>query len=249
MVSMFPGDAIDGVYRKDMVEAMKDVSPKFLRFPGGCAVEGYDLRNVYRWKNTVGPIEERQQTWNRWANKNGTYNETFGLGFYEYFKLCEYLDCKPLPILSVGIACQFNTSEAVPVFEADGKTYTTEFMSYVQDAIDLIEFANGSVDTTWGKLRAEMGHPEPFNLEMIGIGNEQWETANVQWFARYEAFEKFIHEAYPDIKLINSAGPDVSSSKYTTAWTWAQAKMHNITCRLCADTCAVCKKLNFHERF
>ena len=229
MVSMFPDDAVEGIFRRDLAEFIKEINPGFLRFPGGCAVEGYNLSNRYRWKDTVGPVEERPQTWNRWGNKNGTYNETYGLGFFEYFILCEYLDCKALPILNVGMACEYNTMEMVPLYEDDGVTYTEEFMEYVQDAVDLIEFANGGIDTEWGRVRAEMGHPEPFNLEMIGIGNEQWEKNDAdgvsnQWFERYEAFEKFIHEEYPDMKLITSAGPDVGSSKHTSAWTWVYQK-------------------------
>lgn len=217
MVSMFPEYTVNGIFRRDMAESIKDINPGFLRFPGGCVVEGYDLSNRYQWKDTVDQIESRPQIWNRWANKSGAYNETYGLGFYEYFILCEYLICKALPILNVGLACKFNTSEAVPVFGSDNKTYTAEFQTYIQDALDLVEFANGSADTTWGKVRAEMGHPEPFNLEMIGIGNEQWEKDGNQWYERYEAFEKTIHAVYPDMKLITSAGPDVISLKYTNA--------------------------------
>ncbi len=220
MISMMPADAVEGVFRNDLAEAMKELNPAFLRFPGGCAVEGYDLSGRYRWKDTVGPIESRKQTWNRWAYKVPEYNETYGLGFYEYFILCEYLNCKALPILNVGMACQYNTSELIPLYEEDGTAYTEEFMTYVEDALDLIEFANGDTTTKWGKLRAEMGHPEPFNLTMIGIGNEQWEANGNQWYERYEAFEKLIHAEYPDMKLISSAGPDISSSKYIGAWSW-----------------------------
>lgn len=131
MVSMFPAHAVNGIFHRDMAESIKDINPGFLRFPGGCVVEGYDLINRYQWKDTVGPIESRPKIWNRWTNKSDAYNETYGLGFYEYFILCEYLNCKVLPILNVGLACEFNTSEAVPVFESDNKTYTAEFQTYI----------------------------------------------------------------------------------------------------------------------
>lgn len=224
MVSMMPNDAVLGIFRRDMTEAIREINPGFLRFPGGCVVEGYNLSNRYRWKDTVGPIEQRKQTWNRWACKQNTYNETYGIGFYEYFLLCEYLKCCPVPILNVGMACEYNTSEVVPLFEEDGVTYTEEFMEYINDAIDLIEFANGSTDTRWGGLRAQMGHPAPFNLRLLGIGNEQWVKNNNQWHERYEAFEKAIHELYPEIKLISSAGPKVADDDYYDAWQWVNAR-------------------------
>lgn len=227
MISMIPADAVYGVFRKDLAQAVKELKPKFLRFPGGCAVEGYNLEGRYRWKDSVGAVEERKQSWNRWAYKQDTYNMTYGLGFYEYFLLCEYLDCLALPVLNAGMACEYNTSEVVPLYEDDGVTYTAEFMEYIQDALDLIEFANGDETTKWGALRAEMGHPEPFNLTMLGIGNEQWEKDGNMWYERYEAFEKEIHKVYPEIGLIASAGPDISSSKYVGAWEWIRESSKN----------------------
>lgn len=218
-VSVMPGDAVLGIFRRDMVEAMREINPGFLRFPGGCVVEGYCLNNRYRWKDTVGPLDKRKQTWNRWAFKQQDYNQTFGIGFYEYFLLCEYLGCEPLPVINASMACQYNTSETVPLFDEFGG-YTAEFMEYVKDALDLIEFANGSPDSEWGAVRAEMGHPEPFNMWLLGIGNEQWVTDSNLWFARYDAFEKFIHEKYPDIDLICSSGPKVEDESYEKAWSW-----------------------------
>ena len=221
-ISMMSCGAACGVFRKDLADLLKDIKPGFLRFPGGCIIEGATLDNRYRWKNTVGDVTKRRANWNRWAtHMNGEannftseyahYNQTLGLGFYEYFLLCEYIGAKAVPVVSVGLACQFQSEELVPVD-------SPEFREYIQDALDLIEFANGAVTTTWGALRAEMGHPEPFGLEFIGIVNEQWETEKVDFFRRYTLFEDEIHKKYPDIKLIGSAGPDVHTERYHAAW-------------------------------
>lgn len=221
-------DAVCGVFRKDIVELLKSMKPGFMRFPGGCIVEGNELSNRYQWKHTVGRREDRVRTWNRWAvhgNEEkpffaGTfshYNQSYDIGYYEYFLLCEYIGAKPLPVQNVGLACQYQSTQKV-------STESEEFKEYVQDVLDLIEFANGSVDTKWGGLRAGMGHPESFNLEMIGIGNEQWETKESEFFKRYSLFEQAVHEKYPDIKLIGSAGPDVKSDYYTKAWEFYRNK-------------------------
>lgn len=225
MISVMPGNAVRGFFRKDLVEKMKDLNPSFLRFPGGCIVEGWDLENAYRWKDTVGPVETRKQNWNLWATTPGTedQNQTYGLGYYEFFVLAEYLECEAIPVQNVGMACQFRGGKKggyVPVFEADGVTYTDEFYEYVQDTLDLIEFANGEASTKWGKLRADMGHPEPFNLGKIVLGNEQWEMGGNQWFDRYTAFEKAIHKSCPDIELIGSSGPYPSGDEFISAWDW-----------------------------
>ncbi len=217
-VSLKPADAVYGVFRKDIADALKELQPGFLRFPGGCIVEGNTLDNMYKWKLSVGKPEERKANWNRWAvhNNNGHgpfshYNQTLGVGYYEYFLLCEYIGAKPLPVCNVGMACQY---ESIERFELEDEI----FQCFVQDALDLIEFANGDETTKWGGLRVQMGHKVPFGLEMLGIGNEQWETPESRFFERYRAFEKAIHEKYPDIKLIGSAGPDVTSRHYTDAW-------------------------------
>ena len=228
MISCIPADAVDGVFRKDLAEKLKALNPGFLRFPGGCIIEGYNLANRYNWKDTVGPVEERKQNWSRWSCHTNSgldngfkhYNQTYGIGFYEYFKLCEYLDCDAVPVVNVGMACEYQSKETVPVFESDGKTYTSEFYQYIQDALDLIEFANGDSSTTWGKVRCDMGHEEPFNLSMIGIGNEQWYINGNQWYDRYEAFEQEIHKVYPDIKLISTSGPSASGPSFDEAWKW-----------------------------
>lgn len=228
LVSMMPEDAVAGIFRKDLFEALKELNPGFLRFPGGCVVEGNTLENRYQWKKSVGRIESRKANYNRWSlhgtsgengwhTKYSHYNQTLGIGFYEYFLLCELIGAKPLPVLNVGLACQYQSYELV-------KIDSEEFKEFVQDALDLIEFANGADTTYWGGLRARMGHREPFGLEMIGIGNEQWQTAEVDFFERYQAFEKAVHEVCPDIRLIGSAGPDITSEHYCEAWDFYRRK-------------------------
>ena len=203
MISLFPADTWKGRkkgMRKDLVQLLADLEPGFLRFPGGCIVEGRTLAKRYQWKKTVGDIEDREMLVNRWNTEfrhrlTPDYFQSFGLGFFEYFQLAEDFGAEPLPILSCGIACQFNTGEVVPLDELD---------PYVQDALDLIEFANGPVDSKWGKVRADMGHPGPFNMKYIGIGNEQW---GQDYFDRLEVFTKSIKAAHPEIVIVSGTGP------------------------------------------
>ena len=203
MISLFPTDTWNGRengLRKDLVQLLYDLDPGFLRFPGGCIVEGRTLARRYQWKKTVGPVDERPSLVNRWNTEfdhrlTPDYYQSFGLGFFEYFQLSEDLGAEPLPILSCGIACQFNTGELVPM---------DELGPYVQDALDLIEFANGSTDTPWGKVRADMGHPEPFNMKYIGVGNEQW---GPEYIERYKVFNEAISEKYPEIIIVSGSGP------------------------------------------
>ena len=203
MISLFPEDTWMGRpkgMRKDLVQLLADLDPGFLRFPGGCIVEGRTLDRRYQWKKTVGDIEDREILVNRWNTEfahrpTPDYFQTFGLGFFEYFQLSEDLGAEPLPILSCGMACQFNTGELVPLDELD---------PYVQDALDLIEFANGSTDSEWGKIRAEMGHPEPFNLKYVGVGNEQW---GPDYFDRLKIFTESIKAKYPEIIIVSGTGP------------------------------------------
>jgi alpha-N-arabinofuranosidase len=210
MVSLFPKDTWKGRpggLRADLVQLLADLQPGFLRFPGGCIVEGRELATRYQWKKTIGKVEERKTIINRWntefAHKlTPDYYQSYGLGFYEYFQLAEDIGASPLPILNCGMACQFNTSEVVPTDELD---------PYIQDALDLIEFANGSTDTKWGHLREVMGHPAPFHLKMMGVGNEQW---GPQYIERYRIFTAAIKAKYPAIKLVNSVGPDPDGDKF-----------------------------------
>ena len=203
MASLFPQDTWKqrpkGL-RADLVQLLADMKPGFLRFPGGCIVEGRELSTRYQWKKTVGKIDERDFLVNRWNTEfnhrpTPDYFQSFGLGFFEYFQLSEDIGAEPLPILSCGMACQFNTAELVPLEELD---------PYVQDALDLIEFANGQVTTRWGKLRAELGHPDPFDLKFIGVGNEQW---GPEYITRYKIFANAIKEKHPNIVIISSVGP------------------------------------------
>jgi alpha-L-arabinofuranosidase len=210
MISLFPKDTWKnrpGGLRTDLVQLLADLKPGFLRFPGGCIVEGRDLANRYQWKKTVGDVDQREVIVNRWNTEfshrpTPDYYQSFGLGFFEYFQLAEDIGAQPLPILNCGMACQFNTAEVVPTNELD---------PYIQDALDLIEFANGAITTKWGKLRTQMGHPAPFNLKMLGIGNEQW---GPQYVERYIIFTKAIKAKYPNIKLINSVGPGPDGERF-----------------------------------
>jgi alpha-N-arabinofuranosidase len=213
-ISLSPVDTWKGRpngLRKDLSQMLYDLKPGFLRFPGGCIVEGRDLSLRYQWKKTVGDKDDRKLIVNRWNNEFAhrpapDYFQSFGLGFFEYFQLAEDIGASPLPILSCGMACQFNTGELAPMDELD---------PYIQDALDLIEFANGSTSTTWGKLRADMGHPETFNMKLIGVGNEQW---GPQYFERYYEFEKAIHTKYPEIIIVSSAGPFPNGELFDYAW-------------------------------
>ncbi|MGM9551233.1 MAG: alpha-L-arabinofuranosidase C-terminal domain-containing protein [Clostridia bacterium] len=220
MASLFPRDTFMGRkngLRRDMAQALYDLKPGFLRFPGGCIVEGTVLSNRYRWKDTIGPLEERKINWNRWQDGDvgiteHDYFQSYGLGFYEYFLLCEDLGCKALPVLNCGIACQYKTGET-----ADGE----ELDEYIQDALDLIEFANGDKNTQWGSKRAQMGHEEPFKMVYLAIGNEQWDK---KYFERYEKFQKVISEKYPEIKLITSSGPYAAGVEFDKAYAWLEGK-------------------------
>jgi len=213
-VSLFPAHTWKnrpGGLRADMVQALADMHPGFVRFPGGCIVEGPVLSRRYQWKSTLGPVEDRKLLVNRWNfefvhRPTPDYYQSFGLGFFEYFQLCEDIGAEPLPILNCGMACQFNSGELCPLGSLD---------PYIQDALDLVEFANGPVDSTWGSKRAAMGHPAPFNLKVLGIGNEQW---GPQYFERYERFSKVLKGKHPEISLVSAAGPDPADARFKLAW-------------------------------
>ena len=213
-VSLFPEHTWKnrpGGLRADMVQALADMHPGFVRFPGGCIVEGSVLARRYQWKKTIGPIEDRKLLINRWNYEflhrpTPDYYQSFGLGFFEFFQMCEDIGAEPLPILNCGMACQFNSGELCPI---------DALQPYIQDALDLIEFANGPADSTWGAKRAAMGHPEPFHMKMMGIGNEQW---GQQYIDRYIKFATAIKEKYPDIQLVAAAGPDPADQRFNFAW-------------------------------
>ena len=216
-ISLFPVDTWQGHengLRKDLVQALADIKPGVFRFPGGCIVEGTDIASRYDWKKSVGMVENRPLNENRWQYTFPhrffpDYYQSYGLGFYEFFQLSEEIGAEPLPVLSCGLACQFqnpNMDAHVPLCDLE---------SYIQDALDLIEFANGAVDTPWGKIRADMGHPAPFNLKLIGIGNEQW---GKEYPEHLVPFVKAIRKKYPDIKIVGSSGPNSEGEQFDYLW-------------------------------
>ena len=213
-VSLFPENTWKhrpGGLRADMVQALADLHPGFMRFPGGCVVEGPWLDGRYQWKKTIGPVEKRPLLFNRWNTEfvhrpTPDYYQSFGLGFFEFFQLCDDIGASPLPILNCGMACEFNSGELCPL---------DQLQPYIQDALDLIEFANGDTNTIWGAQRAALGHPAPFHLKMLGVGNEQW---GEQYFERYAKFAAAIKEKYPDIQLISASGPDPAGDRFNLAW-------------------------------
>ncbi|MDP3913649.1 MAG: alpha-L-arabinofuranosidase C-terminal domain-containing protein [Bacteroidota bacterium] len=224
MVSLFPENTWknrkNGL-RADMVQKLADMKPGFLRFPGGCIVEGHELETRYQWKKSVGNVENRQMIVNRWntefAHRNAPdYFQSYGLGFYEYFLLSEDIGAEPLPILNCGMACQYNSCELVPLDALD---------PYIQDVIDLIEFANGATTTKWGKLRADMGHPAPFNMKMVGVGNEQWGT---QYVDRLKIFLEILNEKHPEIIFVGGSGPSPDGKDFDYLWT----EMRNLDVKL-----------------
>lgn len=214
MISLFPNDTWKGRQnglRRDIVQMIADLKPGFIRFPGGCIVEGRNLTNRYQWKTTVGPVEDRTLIMNRWnveieSHQAPDYFQSFGLGFYEYFQLAEDIGAEPLPILNCGMSCQFNAAEVVPLEELD---------PFIQDALDLVEFANGEVTSKWGGLRAQMGHPGKFNLKFIGVGNEQWDE---QYIERYKIFEKALKSKHPEIKIVSGSGPYSAGRFFEYGW-------------------------------
>ena len=215
-ISLFPVNTYKGRengLREDLAKALEDVHPGVFRFPGGCIVEGTDLQTRYQWKNTVGPVENRPLNENRWhytftSRYFPDYFQTYGLGFFEFFQLCEDIKAEPLPVLSVGLACQFQNG-------ADAHAKMDELQPFIDDCLDLIEFANGPVDSKWGKLRADMGHPAPFNMKYIGIGNEQWDDL---YFERLKPFVAAVRAKYPNIKIVGTSGPDSEGKMFEKGW-------------------------------
>ncbi|SFB04206.1 Alpha-L-arabinofuranosidase [Cohnella sp. OV330] len=207
MVSLFPAktfrDWPNGL-REDIAQLLADLKPKFMRFPGGCLVHDGSLNaedrdSMYRWKNTIGDVAQRPSRRNNWR-----YHQTLGLGYYEYFQFCEDIGAKPIPILPAGY--DPHHKRIVPI---------AELGPWIDDALDLIEFANGDSSTEWGSLRAKLGHPAPFNLEYIGIGNEE---VGAPFFERYAHFHRAIKDKHPAIKIINSSGPFAAGGEYERGW-------------------------------
>ena len=190
--------------RNDIAEMLADLKPKFMRFPGGCLIHdgtlnSDDRNSMYRWKNTIGAVTDRPSRRNNWR-----YNQSLGLGYFEYFQFCEDIGAKPLPVLPAGY--NPHMEQAVPL---------DEMQEWIDDALDLIEFANGTADTKWGKIRCDMGHAELFNLEYLAVGNEE---VGQGFWDRYDLFHKAIKEKYPQIKIINSAGPFPQGGEFERGW-------------------------------
>ena len=220
-LSLMPQDTYKGHgLRRDLAEALEALNPKFLRFPGGCVVHGGGdgFWNTYRWKTTVGPKEQRRQLKNTWG-----YHQSMGLGYYEYFQLCEDMNMQPVPILPCGVSCQganggwdmwpTQAQDVVPMQEMD---------EWVQDALDLIEWANGDENTKWGKVRAAAGHPKPFGLKYLGIGNE--EKISPEFVERFKYMYAKITEKHPEIVIVGTAGPGShpGNPDYEAGWKLAR---------------------------
>lgn len=234
-VSLFPADTYrgeEGGLRRDLAEALEQMHPGVFRFPGGCIVEGGDLASRYQWKNSVGPVENRPLNENRWHYSfqhryYPNYNQSYGLGFYEFFRLAEQIGAEPLPVLSCGLACQYQNDIKD---EATAHAAVEDLGPYIQDCIDLIEFANGDpTESEWARLRAEMGHPAPFDLKFLAIGNEQWDYEdNPAFTRRLKPFIEAIRKVHPEIQLIGSTGPDSEGWKFDDL----QQKMKALKCDL-----------------
>ena len=215
-ISLFPSNTWknrQNGMRSDIAQVIADLQPGVFRFPGGCIVEGNNLATRYQWKNSVGPVENRPVNENRWNYEFKhkffpDYFQSYGLGFFEYFLLAEDFGAEPLPVISCGFSCQFQRGreQVVPL---------DSLQPYIDDALDLIEFANGPVTGKWGKMRADMGHPEPFNMKYLAIGNEQWGPL---YHIYLEAFMKQIRPKYPYIKLVGTAGPSAGGDEFNRLW-------------------------------
>ena len=218
-VSLFPVNTYknrENGMRRDLAQALEDLHPGIFRFPGGCIVEGTDLETRYQWKNSVGPVENRPLNQNRWEHtfdyrSYPDYYQSYGLGFFEFFQLAEDIGAEPLPVISCGLSCQFQNPDP----RKPGVHVALDNLEpYIQDALDLVEFANGDVNTKWGKVRADMGHPEPFNLKFLGVGNEQWDYDEKHggfgpvFTERLKKFSDALRKKYPTLKLIGTTGPN-----------------------------------------
>ncbi len=220
MISLFPRETFknrkNGM-RRDLAQALADLKPRFMRFPGGCVAHGDGLHNMYRWKETIGPLEARKPQRNIWG-----YHQTKGLGYYEYFQLCEDMGCEPLPVLPAGVCCQNSDDRGAG---QQGGLPMEQMPEYIQEVLDLIEWANGDARTTkWGRLRAEQGHPAPFNLKYIGIGNE--DLISHTFGQRYLMIVEAVKARHPEIVVCGTVGPWSEGSDYEAGW--RLAKDHHI---------------------
>ena len=224
MISLFPEKTFNGRrngLRQDLAQTLADLKPKFMRFPGGCVSHGNGIDNIYDWKGSVGPLEARKPLPNLWG-----YHQTRGLGFYEYFLFCEDLGMEPLPVLAAGVPCQ-NSSRpshySHDVLTANGQQCgipMEDMPAYIQDILDLVEYANGPADSEWGKVRAESGHPEPFGMKYLGIGNE--DLISEAFEERFKMIRDAVNAKYPDITVVGTVGPFFEGSDYEEGWDFAR---------------------------
>jgi len=217
MISLFPQSTFKNEpngLRADIAQTIADLHPKFIRFPGGCLVHGDGLGNMYRWKNTIGPVEERVEQKNIWS-----YHQTVGLGFYEYFRFCEDIGAKPLPIVAAGVSCQ-NSGGTWRIGGTGQKAIPLkEMQQYIQDVLDLIEYANGPATSAWGAKRAAAGHPAPFNLQYIGVGNEDKQTDDFR--QRFQLIYDAVKARYPEITVVGTVGPFYTGEDFDLGWQFA----------------------------
>lgn len=214
MISLFPKKTFRGRrngLRADLAQTLADMKPRFMRFPGGCVAHGDGLENIYHWKNTIGPLEARKPQRNIWG-----YHQSFGLGYFEYFQFCEDIGAEPIPVIAAGVPCQNSGHHGCALGGQQGGIPMSEMDQYVQDVLDLIEYANGDEKTVWGRKRAEAGHPEPFNLKYIGVGNEDLITDIFE--ERFTMIYNAVKERYPDITVIGTVGPFFEGTDYVEGW-------------------------------
>lgn len=217
-ISLFPPATFKGRkngLRADLAQAIADLHPKFVRFPGGCLVHGDGINNIYHWKDTIGPVEQRKGQANIWR-----YHQSVGLGFYEYFQFCEDIGAMPLPVVAAGVSCQNSTrtretgQQCIPM---------ADMPAYIQDVLDLIEWANGSTNSTWGAKRAAAGHPAPFGLRYLGVGNEDKQTDGFR--ERFEMVYDAVKKTHPEITIVGTVGPAPAGNDYNLGWKFAD-KLH-----------------------
>ncbi len=214
MISLFPQKTFKGRrngMRADIAQTLADMKPTFVRFPGGCVAHGDGLDNIYHWKHTIGPLEERIPQRNIW-----NYHQSFGLGYFEYFQFCEDIGAQPIPIVAAGVPCQNSGHHGCAIGGQQGGIPMSEMDAYVQDVLDLVEYANGDITTEWGRKRAEAGHPKPFNLKYIGVGNEDLITDIFE--ERFTMIYNALKEKHPEITVIGTVGPFFEGTDYVEGW-------------------------------
>ncbi|MDR2129641.1 MAG: alpha-L-arabinofuranosidase [Odoribacteraceae bacterium] len=214
MISLFPRKTFKGRangLRDDLARAIADLKPRFVRFPGGCVAHGDGLANMYRWKNTIGPLEARVPQRNIWG-----YHQTVGLGYFEYFQFCEDIGAEPVPIVPAGVPCQNSSTGGAG---QQGGIPMEEMGAYVQEVLDLIEWANGDSTTTWGRERARAGHPEPFHLKYLGVGNE--DLISDVFEERFAMIFEAVKKKHPEITVIGTVGPFSEGTDYREGWALA----------------------------